>query len=238
MSVMSLIKDPHRRTWNAQQHLLQNSLSRPEKYLEWRSLFLSQHAQVHSHRMSNSGEWSFEDEVLDGMDDITVRAIPPTVEHSIVWILWHLARIEDVTMNILVAGTEQLFEREGWKEKMSVLIIDTGNEIDRQQVARLSEAVVLENLKAYRVAVGKRTCQIVSLLTPQALVQKVDPEHVQKVRLSGAVIPAAGGIIDYWSRRTIAGILLMPPTRHCFLHLNEALHIKKALHRAKPNGNI
>jgi hypothetical protein len=35
--------------------------------------------------------------------------------------------------------------------------------------------------------------------------------------------------VDYWSRRTVAGLLLMPPTRHCFLHLNEALRIKHAL---------
>jgi hypothetical protein len=35
--------------------------------------------------------------------------------------------------------------------------------------------------------------------------------------------------IDLWSRRTIAGLLLMPPTRHNFLHLNDALRIKQGL---------
>lgn len=29
-------------------------------------------------------------------------------------------------------------------------------------------------------------------------------------------------VTDYWSRRTIAGLLLMPATRHNFVHLNEA----------------
>jgi hypothetical protein len=43
----------------------------------------------------------------------------------------------------------------------------------------------------------------------------------------GAVVEDAKGLIDYWSKRKISGLLLMPPTRHCFIHLNEALKIKK-----------
>jgi len=46
------------------------------------------------------------------------------------------------------------------------------------------------------------------------------------VRDEGAVVEAASAVLDYWSKRTIAGRLLMPPTRHCFLHLNEAQRLK------------
>ncbi len=77
--------DAHRVTWNMQQHLLQNALSKPEKHPEWRSLFLSQHAQLHSHRMSNGGEGSFEDEVLEGMDDAALRIIT-------FYGIWHAAK--------------------------------------------------------------------------------------------------------------------------------------------------
>jgi hypothetical protein len=48
----------------------------------------------------------------------------------------------------------------------------------------------------------------------------------------GALLPEAIGILQYWSKRTIAGLLLMPPTRHNFLHLNEALRIKLKLQRS------
>jgi hypothetical protein len=37
------------------------------------------------------------------------------------------------------------------------------------------------------------------------------------------------GIVDYWGSRTIAGLLLMPPTRHNFTHLNEARMLKQKL---------
>jgi hypothetical protein len=45
----------------------------------------------------------------------------------------------------------------------------------------------------------------------------------------GAVLPEAMEIINYWSSKTIAGLLLMPATRHCILHLNEAERIKAKL---------
>ena len=49
----------------------------------------------------------------------------------------------------------------------------------------------------------------------------------------GVVTPEAMEIASYWGRKTIAGLLLMPPTRHCLLHLNEAMRIKK---KVRKNG--
>jgi hypothetical protein len=34
-------------------------------------------------------------------------------------------------------------------------------------------------------------------------------------------------VLEYWGGLTYAGLLLMPPTRHNFIHLNEALRVKK-----------
>ena len=47
----------------------------------------------------------------------------------------------------------------------------------------------------------------------------------------GGLIPEAVGILSNWSKRTIARLLLMPPTRHNFLHLNEVLRIKQQVLR-------
>jgi hypothetical protein len=43
----------------------------------------------------------------------------------------------------------------------------------------------------------------------------------------GAVLEDAYGLIKYWGNRNIAGLLLMPPTRHCLVHHNEALQLKR-----------
>ncbi|HSB67025.1 MAG TPA: DinB family protein [Anaerolineales bacterium] len=219
--------DSHRAAWNKQQHQLQNALSDPVKHPEWISLFLSQHGQVHSAKVSMHESWSFEDEVLSGMDDVALRSVPPKFEHSVAWILWHLARCEDLTMNMLVAGTDQVLESQGWKEKLHSPILHTGNEIKSQEIIQFSQAVDLENLKAYRSAVGRSTRQVVSRLRPSDLSMKVKGERMDMVRALDAVLDP--GILNYWSRRSMAGLLLMPPTRHCFTHLNEALRIKNNL---------
>jgi hypothetical protein len=189
-------------------------------------LFLSQHAALHSGEIDQIGSWSFEDEILNDLDEETVRRIPLNCEHSIAWCIWHISRIEDVTMNMLVAGSAQLLGEDKWQDRMAVSAIDTGNLMDEENVVDLSAKIDIASLRTYRLAVGRRTREIVKVLQPADLSKKVDPRHLQRVADEGAVVEAAQGLIDYWGKRTIAGLLLMPPTRHNFIHLNEATGLK------------
>ncbi len=225
--------DLHHRTWNARQHLLQDALKDPVNHPEWLSLFLGQHAQLHSGRLSGDATWSFEDDVLAGLNETAMRTVPSGCEHSIAWILWHLARCEDVTMNVLVAGTGQVLDRQDWVQQINTPINHTGNAMNEEEIYAFSQAIDLDALLAYRTAVGLSTRQLVSRLSPQQLAQQVDPARISIVRQSGAVLRAAQGIVDYWSKRSVAGLLLMPPTRHGFTHLNEALRIKNKHKRAE-----
>jgi hypothetical protein len=189
-------------------------------------LFLRQHAMLHSVKMAQSEPWSFEDEILDDMTEEQIRRIPRDCEHSVAWCIWHIARIEDVTMNLLVAGSPQVMHREDWLERIKAPVCDTGNAMDAHGVAKLSATIDLEALRSYRIAVGRRTREVVQQLQPEALKQKVDPLRVQRVMEEGPLVEAARGIAEYWSRRTIAGLLVMPATRHPLVHLNEALRLK------------
>jgi hypothetical protein len=67
---------------------------------------------------------------------------------------------------------------------------------------------------------------LVKRLQPEELNLKVDPSRLQQVMAEGAVVEAASGLLDYWGGLSKAGLLLMPPTRHNFVHLNEALRLK------------
>jgi hypothetical protein len=167
------------------------------------------------------------------MTEDQIRCIPPTGEHSIAWILFHLARIEDITMNMLVAGTPQLFVRDHWSGKLNVNIFHSANSMDEKDVATLSAQIDIDALRAYRQSVGRRTREIVKRLKPEELQQKANPSRLQSVMAKGALLPEAIGILNYWSKRTIAGLLLMPPSRHNFLHLNEALRIKQKMYTGK-----
>jgi hypothetical protein len=221
--------NPDRELWNQQQQALRQILARPGSHLEAIELFLSQHAMVHATKMSNSGLWSFEDEILDGLSGQKLRLIPRNSDHSIAWIIWHMTRIEDVTMNLLVAGSPQVLFQENWLERMQISVLDTGNAMPPAIMVELSTGINLEALREYRLSVGRRTRAIVQLIQPEHLKRKVDPTRLKQINRSGAVIQAASGLLDYWGGLTIAGILLMPPTRHNFIHWNEALRIKQKL---------
>jgi len=203
-----------------------------DQYNQALRLFLSQHAMLHSKKVDPSGPGSFEDEVLDDLPEEQVRSIPEGYEHSAAWLVWHMARCEDLTMNLLVAGTSQILSQEGWLERIQSPVRDTGNAMDEAAVTNFSKAVDIQALRAYRLAVGLRTREIVQGLQPGDLKRKVEPARVQQVRDEGGVVAAAESILEYWSRRDVAGLLLMPATRHNLIHLTEALQLKRKLERS------
>lgn len=216
----------YRKLWNKQQAEFRSVLLSFGQHPQVIQLFLRQHAMLHSAKMAQSEPWSFEDELFSDLSEEQTRCIPPSFEHSIAWNIWHIARIEDVTMNMLVAGRSQILHQDNWLERMKIDVRDTGNLMDPEDVAKLSATADVEALRDYRLAVGRRTRQIVQQLQPQALKEMVEPSRLQQVVQEGAVVEAAGDLIDYWSKRNIARLLLMPATRHNFVHLNESLNIK------------
>lgn len=131
-------------------------------------------------------------------------------------------------MNLLVAGRDLVLETGGWQVKTGSPIKHTGNGTGQETVKALSVAVDLNALRAYRVAAGIATQEVVQSLTGQDFNRKVTPEHIQRILDEGSVIPAGQNVIDYWRRRDVAGLLLMPPTRHTIVHWNEAHRIKQS----------
>jgi hypothetical protein len=110
---------------------------------------------------------------------------------------------------------------------MKIKVRDTGNTMDTEGVVDLSNKIDIAALRAYRVAVGRGTREIVKQIQPHELKNKVDPARLQRVREEGAVDEEASWLIAYWSKRNIAGFLLMPATRHNLVHLNESLRLKE-----------
>ena len=220
--------EPNRKSWNNGQQKLRRALTAKD-YQNAVNQILIQHAMVHSKKVSRMDVWSFEDELWHGLTDEQFRAIPPKGEHSIAWILFHIARIEDITMNMLVAGTVQVYKRDNWAKKLKSTIHHSANKMDDNSVKQLSSSLDMAALREYRLSVGKKTREIVHQIQPDEFSQKVELVRLEKLLKEGAMIEDAMEIIDYWSKRTIAGLLLMPPTRHNFLHLNEAFRIKTKL---------
>nr|WP_259545635.1 hypothetical protein [Heyndrickxia oleronia] len=109
-----------RKEWNANHKKLTEIILKSEEHSQAIQLFLSQHALLHSSSVGNSGNPTLEDEVLIDLEEKLYREYPVAnrdTKNSIVWHLWHITRIEDMTMNILIANDEQVSVIGNWTEK-------------------------------------------------------------------------------------------------------------------------
>ena len=153
-------------------------------------MFLSQHAQQHTARMEGTQDWSFEDDIFHELNPEQARTILAGGEHPIAWSIWLIARIEDVTMNILVAGGEQVYTHENWLERMKLTVPSTGNLMGIVQVAELSQAIDIGALRAYRKAVGCQTRRFVRALSVEDIKYL---KFLHNSPIGGFEIPQPGG---------------------------------------------
>lgn len=216
--------------WNSQQKLLKSIITKSDKFDETIKVCLDQHSMVHTSEMSQTNIVTFEDELWDGLDEVTFRTMPTEKdEATIAWCLWHSTRIEDITMNILVADDTQVINSSNWLEKMNVKICDTGNAMTNEDIVDFSLSIDMQELKNYRRTVGKKTREIIKKFEPSDLKKKMEASRLQRILDEGGVLNVEGAnwLIDFWSRKNVAGILLMPVTRHHIVHINESIQLKQ-----------
>jgi len=216
-----------RKLWNQRQKELKSMLAKPAQYENAREFLLLQHGAVHSARSRDGDAWSFEDEVLDHMTENRFRHVPASGANSVAWHIYHSTRIEDMTMNVLVAQMKQVIDSDSWMQSMHLNVRDTGNGMLLEQLVHLSSVVDIPSLRAYRAAVGQRTRDIVRELSAADFRRKVSSEHLSQLSEMGDVLPENNWLLDYWGNLTVAGLFMMPATRHHFVHLNKSSRIRE-----------
>ena len=215
-------------------HKALNKIIRKEDQLEEaKTLFLDIHKKLHLSNISE-GEENETDNLIGDLKEWEYAVMPTSKDETIAWVLWHTARIEDLTMGILTAGEDQIFN-DTWRRNMNAPVTDTGNAMSDDEIMELSKSLRIEELLQYRSTVGTRTRQIVERLNPEDMTRKVSLKLLDKVRLEGGVTEAeeSSWLLDFWGKKDVAGLLLMPPTRHVMLHLNDCCKWKEAIRTKK-----
>jgi hypothetical protein len=220
------MRDLSRVNWNKNQKLLRLGFEKGTDLHGTIHLFMEQHALVHASDVSVVSFSTFEDEIWDGLPYEAAVHVPGKELHSIAWCIWHITRCEDITMNILIAGESQVLDRGRWVGSLGILQHDTGNAMGQNEMLDFNSRINICELTAYRLAVGRQTREIVNGLHLEDVKRKTDPQGLERILDVGAVLPSEKWLLDYWGSLTIAGLLLMPPTRHSFIHLNEAIKIR------------
>ncbi len=210
---------------------LKSIIKKPAEFGRARQLFLNLHAMLHTSIVSG-GEYGETDCLLSDLAESDFYTIPSAKDETIAWQLWHIARIEDLTMNFLVARREQVFDSE-WQRRLNVTVTDTGNAMGDEEIYDFSRRINGAELIEYRNAVGMRTREIVTALAASDMKRKVNAEDCRKIYDAGGVTdnPDSVWLLDFWGGKDVAGLLLMPATRHSILHLNNCCKVKENMRK-------
>lgn len=217
------------KTWNTQLQYLRSIILLPENTEESKQLILELHKEVHASEVCGSDRETMEDLIWHDFNEQLFRTATDTKGRTVLYGIWHSARIEDITLNLLVAGKEQLFESGNWHSKINSPVKHTGNSLNKDEIIAFSKAVDIEALKTYKIAVGKNTRQIVSGLQAGEFNEKVIEQNIPLILKQQAVddVESANWLIDFWGKKNKAGIILLPALRHNLTHINESIRIIK-----------
>ncbi len=189
--------------------------------MDWKQLFLEQHADVHSPEVSPHARFHVESMVLDGLTDAQLRLRPADHLNSLAWLVWHMTRCEDVAVNVAIADQSQVLE-DGWTTKLGVERDDIGTGMTPPEVAALSEQIDLDALLSYRHAVGRQTRAVIAGIDEADLEARVDAD---RYRRAGVLGEHAGWVAGFW--KPWRGIdFLYLATGHCHHHWGEAVTVR------------
>jgi hypothetical protein len=191
--------------------------------MDARDLFLAQHAAVHSAAVGgNPG--SAAERTFGGVTEDQMRVRPREDLNSLAWIMWHIARAEDIIAGAVIGGRDQVFD-DAWLKRLGIARKDFGIGMKSAEVSDLTKQIDVAALREYRDAVGKRTREIIGGFKDADWEGTIDPAALERVAALGHVPPPLVKIFGGRPRSAVlSGIALFHPSSH----MGEAVTVRSA----------
>lgn len=163
----------------------------------------------------------FVNELFKDLPDEQVRRRPAGL-NSIVWLVWHLARVQDAVVSRIVADRRQALDEGRWNERMAIDRRDVGSGMTSAEVDALSAEVDVAALRQYHRAVAERTKLVATSLPPGGWSETIAEEQVRRIVVAdGLLVEAGRWVEDFWARKRSRGwyllqVGLLHPYGHCF----------------------
>ena len=192
------------------------------------------HKELHSVKEKDNTKTIY-GELVDKLSPAIFSYRPEKKFASIAWNLWHITRIEDAIGAIFIAKEKQVFNKE-WKSRINVEIADTGNAMKPKDVDIFDKTINMKEMLAYRKEVGKRTQEILKDLDPEKVKKKPVDTQLERIMKEGVLLEDSESkwLLDFWSKKTIAGFLLLPITRHQVWHIHDGIKIREKYGKERP----
>jgi hypothetical protein len=163
------------------------------------------------------------DPAIKQLTEAQLRGRPHPGVNTVAWLLWHMARVEDVGVNRFVVDGTQVLE-DGWLPKLGVERRDVGTGMSDAEVDDFSARVDLDALRGYWDAVTRRTPEVAVAVRGSDLDAVVPKDRVERVGgAEGAVAAGAEWLTEFWAAgRTRGWVLAQTPLLHVYGHYFEA----------------
>lgn len=147
----------------------------------------------------------FYDSLYERYSEAQLRTPPHPSMNSLIWIMWHVARVEDAGVTRFVAREDQLLHRDDWTTRLDVETQDNGFGATREQMLTLSQKINIAELRAYWQSVIEYTMSVLDRLTTEALDERLSTAEVRQVLVDEGVghpntAEEAIGIYSGWTR--------------------------------------
>jgi hypothetical protein len=194
--------------------------------MDARDMFLQQHSVVHSAAVGGN-KVSAAERTLTGLSDEQMRMRPREDLNSIAWLVWHIARAEDIMVNRVLAGRSQVFD-DAWLKRLGITRRDFGIGMSTAEVSDLTRQIDLGALREYRDAVGLRTREVVSGFKDQDWQGEVSAPAMEQAAAEGAFGARTEPMVKAFTGRPRAMVLSGIALFHPAGHLGEAVTVRGA----------
>lgn len=170
-------------------------------------------------RAVHAGPRTLEPLVCGGLRDEQMLERPGGL-NSVAWLVWHIARCEDVAINTVVRGVPQVLE-DGWRDRLGVEAVHIGTETSDDELRQFDANVDVGALKAYREAVADQTAAWLKECDPSTLPE--DARSTERLELApDSIAERAGWARELWDGQTRLWFVTWLAAGHHYLHLGEA----------------
>ena len=164
------------------------------------------------------------DRVLAELADAQLRARPHG-QNSIAWLLWHVARAEDIGVNAFACDRSQVFDEGDWAKRIDSGRRDLGTSMTSEEVDAFTTRADLDALRDYWRALGERTLEIVRGEGARGWEEPVDPARLRRIiRETGDYGPRvdANRVETFYAGMTRGWAFAHMALTHTFAHFGEA----------------
>ena len=194
--------------------------------MDVRDLFLEQHATVHSAAVGGN-KMSAAERAFAGVSDEQMRVRPREDLNSVAWLMWHIARAEDIVVNNVIAGRAQVCDDARLK-RLGIARRDFGIGMTSDEVSALTRQIDVGALREYRDAVGLRTREVIAAFAPQDWEGTILADRVQKAADDGAFGVRTEQVVQGFPGRPRLAVLNGIALFHPAAHMGEVATVRSA----------